>query len=141
MCTYFSNCAGLEKNISIESSADSPIAGERFVITCTIISDRPAQLTWKGRNGLPIRENNPSVYSQVTSGMLTSVKLIFQPLYTSHAGIYTCISLVGSNINSKTYSVRVQSKFACKKDDDVYSDMILHVSLLCSSSTKDNNQT
>ena len=109
------NCTGLEKNISIESSADSPIAGERFVITCTVISDRPAQLTWIGRNGLPISEKNPSVSSQVTSGMLTSVKLIFQPLYTSHTGIYTCASLVGSNINSKTYSVRVQSKFACKR--------------------------
>ena len=118
MCTYFSNCTGLEKNISIESSVDSPIAGEIFAITCTIMSDRPAQLTWKGGNGLPIREKNPSS-SQVTSGMLTSVKLIFQPLYTSHAGIYTCISLVGSNINSKTFLVRVQSKFACKKDDDV----------------------
>ena len=104
------NHTGLEIYISIEASADVPTAGEDFTLTCRAFSDEPTQLTWMGTNGLPVSGENLFVQSQVTNGRITSVNLIFDKLRTSQAGMYTCVSVMGSNRKNESILVKIESE-------------------------------
>ena len=100
----------MENDISIEASADVPKAGEDFTLTCRAFSDKPTQLIWLGANGLPVNGENLFVSTQVTNGRITSANLAFNKLLTSQAGIYTCVSVMGSNRKYESILVKIESE-------------------------------
>ena len=101
---------GLEAYISVEASTDVPKAGEDFTLTCRAFGDKPTQLMWMGTNGLPVNGENLFVHSQITNGKITSVNLRFNKLRTSQAGVYTCVSVIGSSRKNESILVKIESE-------------------------------
>ena len=98
-------------NVSIESSSNSPTAGENLTLTCSVVSEGPTVLRWMGANEEDIDEDAPNLSLKTTTG---SSSVSFLPLHTSNAGVYTCVASIGSiaSVQSaqKQHSFTVQSK-------------------------------
>lgn len=98
--------------MSIEPSKHRPTAGEVFTLTCTAFSDGPPALKWIGEG---IGSEGVTVHSQGVDGLNSTLVIEFQPLHTSHSGMYSCISsfrISPSAHDSKLdYVVEVYSKW------------------------------
>ena len=79
--------------MKIEESTEQPTAGENFTLTCTVTSDRPPSLEWVGSG---VGREGVLVHPQVVNGFTTTLVIEFSPLRTSHGGVYTCVSSIGS---------------------------------------------
>ena len=99
------------KNVSIEFSFWSPMAGEEFRMTCLAVSNGQAILSWIDPRGDIVTSNNPHITLELVNGDLS---LLFQPLYTSHGGVYTCVASVGSTLSAEKmkadYLLSIHSK-------------------------------
>ena len=105
--------------MSIELSSSSPTAGEEFKLTCSALSDGLATLTWIDPRGLRVAPTNPhSTTLETVDGELS---LLFQPLHTSHGGVYTCVASVGGSLSAQRmeaeYQLSVQSKTTQNTDE------------------------
>jgi len=102
----------LEHSVNITASNNDPvIAGSLLMLKCTTMSNHVPDMLWIGSNGTAITENGSSVSEQV-NGDLKSTTLMFDPLRTSHAGNYTCISNIEDNFSTiqAHHLVTVESK-------------------------------
>ena len=102
----------LEHSVNITASNNDPvIAGSLLTLNCTTISNHMPDMMWVGPNGPAIAENGSTVSEQV-NGDLKSTILMFDPLRTSHAGNYTCISIIEDNFSTiqAHHLVTVESK-------------------------------
>ncbi len=70
-------------------------------------------LQWTGPGGLA---GGGSEGTQMNAGTTFTLTLTFSPLFTSHGGVYTCQSTVGSGAVNKTAmtTVSVQSKWVIR---------------------------
>ena len=95
------------------------MAGERYIIFCTVtkqdtLSVTP-DITWLGPNGVEISDQMNSTLSDGGT-VVSSASLEFDPLLTSHGGIYMCqVSLTSPTLSlplnsTATTTVTVQSK-------------------------------
>ena len=79
------------------------VAGEIFTLTCTVISDYPAMLSWTYINGDSVNVSGISISQTHIRGTESSINLHFNSLRTSHGGVYVCTSQL--NISSpRNYS-------------------------------------
>ena len=101
------------KNVSIESSSNTPTAGENLTLTCSVVSDAPTVLRWIGPNEehIGVDSHNPNLSLRTTDGYSSVTSL---PLHTSNAGIYTCIAHINGITSAQTveeqHSFTVQSE-------------------------------
>ena len=99
------------RNVSIESSSNSPTAGENLTLTCSVVSEGPTVLRWMGPNEEDINVDAPHLSLKMTTG---SLSVSFLPLHTSNAGVYTCVASIGTiasvQTTQKQHSLIVQSK-------------------------------
>ena len=103
-------------NVRIEASSSGTLtAGDILTLTCSAISIGPVTLKWIGPGGHTIHShshhNNMSLESDGVQ-----LSLSFDPLNTSHGGIYTCIASIGGSSSVQTleelYLLTVQSKLS-----------------------------
>ena len=81
------------------TTSGSKEQGDRLVLTCTVELHEKlstllsyVQLQWVGPNGVPMMTNNNIIDGVQTYGNShTSLTLTFDPLSTSHSGLYRCI--------------------------------------------------
>ena len=106
----------------------NPTAGESYLLTCTAVEviaglrNMPS-LQWLDSNGSPVQGTGITVGELQITDTAAILTLTFDPLRTSHAGVYTCWGMlespavVGNIIESTMETVLVASKyrFAARK--------------------------
>jgi len=104
----------LEHTVNITASSTSPavLAGGTLTLNCTAVSSRTPNVTWTGPNGPAVEENGITLSEQTKNGLMASVLLTIDPLRTSNAGYYTCVSNIEDSMSVKQaqYLVMVESK-------------------------------
>lgn len=110
MLYLFCTSTDLENTVTIQASSDLPLAGERFTLTCTVVCDRPPQMKWLNPTGQNPTGQGMHLSPQTFGGQVYSLQIHFDPIHTSHTGIYTCISTVDvpPSTQNATRLVRVQ---------------------------------
>ena len=110
------HAAAVISNVRIEASSSGTLtAGDILTLTCSAISIGPVTLKWINPRGHTIHShshhNNMSLKSDGVQ-----LSLSFDPLNTSHGGIYTCIASIGGSSSVQTlkelYLLTVQSKLS-----------------------------
>ena len=86
-----------------------------MVLTCQSLSSVPSEMTWVGPNGPVTNGNGVTV---VTDEENSQSSLAFHPVRVSHAGQYTCISLVEEVGSLKEASILVAVQRKYKVDFD-----------------------
>ena len=91
-----------------------PISGETYNLTCTVEANVPQTVQWLySSNGDEVTNvSGITVETQRTTGSTTTLTLSFNPLHTSHGGLYTCRSTTDtppSTVNA-TRNVTVQGE-------------------------------
>ena len=102
--------AELEHSMSITASSNNPVtAGSSLTLNCTSTSNLVPHLKWIGLSDLANFEN----VSEHLNGESKSAILTFDPLQTSHAGNYTCVSIIEENVSKlvANHFITVESKF------------------------------
>ena len=105
-------------NVSTSSEGTS-IAGQRYVISCSVtqqdVLSVVPEITWHNPDGVELSGQMSSTDFENTT--VYSVSLEFNPLLTSHSGVYMClVSLITSStlslpLNSTaTSTITVQSE-------------------------------
>ena len=83
--------------------------GVNHTLTCTVTSDLPAELKWIGViNEIQFElENTPNitVSKQIESDLFKKRSITFDPLLTSHAGKYKCVSVL-TNMGPRILSTK-----------------------------------
>ena len=81
-----------------------------MVLTCQSMSSLPSKMTWMGPNGPVTSGNGVTV---VTDEQNSQSSLAFHPVRVSHAGQYTCISVVEEvgSLKEANILVAVQRKY------------------------------
>ena len=103
--------------MAIETTPESLVAGSQATLTCLATVDEYLQtvptLTWQ----FPADSSHIdlSLGMQSTSGATSSLDLSFNPLHTSHGGVYVCqatvnISRISTRSQTASETVTVQSK-------------------------------
>ena len=98
--------------MSITASSNNPvIAGSSLTLNCTATSNLVPQLKWIGLSDLASVEKGISL-SEHLNGQSKTAILTFDPLQTSYAGNYTCVSIIEDNISELVadYLITVESK-------------------------------
>ena len=101
--------------MSITGHPNPLLAGGNYSLICVVTSDFAPTVQWLDPNtnevitttGTSVTTDNP-----VTNGNTTELVLNFDPIHTSHGGIYACISTVGEtgSYRRETRYIRVQSE-------------------------------
>ena len=90
--------------VSVASTA-LPVAGNNYTISCSVtltngLSGFP-QVIWLNSEGQEIlSEGDTTVYGPLTSGLITTLILEFDPLRVSDEGLYTCYAEYSSPLTS-----------------------------------------
>ena len=76
--------------------------------------DRPPQVKWLDPTGQMPTAQGVQVFPQTFDGQMYNLQIHFDPIHTSHTGIYTCVSTVDMppSTQNTTRLVRVQRKFS-----------------------------
>ena len=116
---YFSVCAGPDPPSVVISSSGPSTAGETHSLTCDValaqdLRESPV-IEWVGPEG-PIEDGAVDGVTLSSSSPATTMTLTFDPLGTSHGGVYWCSASVidpearlSISANS-SHIIRVQSK-------------------------------
>ena len=90
--------------MSVVSTAQ-PVAGNNYTLTCSVtltngLSGFP-EVMWLNSDGQEIvSEGDTTVYGPLTSGLITTLILEFDPLRIRDEGLYTCYAVYSSPITS-----------------------------------------
>lgn len=90
------------------SSEGTGIAGQRYVISCSVTQQDALsvvpEITWLSPDGIELSGQTNSTNAESTT--IFSASLEFDPLQTSHSGVYMCLV---SLITSSTLSLPLNS--------------------------------
>ena len=79
--------------VDIEVSSNSTTAGGNYSLICTVFSDFPPTVQWLDAEGNEVDVFSDSMtINQQFYGKTTILTLNFDPLKTSHSGLYSCVS-------------------------------------------------
>ena len=115
MYSIFSHCLEIINIVNITSSEPTATAGQQCTLTCTVTSERPAEVTWIDPDGVPCPLDGPdvSVSQTTTIGQTSTVEMRFRSIRTSQSGRYKCISNIAYPLSKSedSFLVEVQSMF------------------------------
>ena len=120
---FFHHILDFDHEIEITSqvdTCDNYTLDGNHTLTCTVMSDLPAKLTWiKIINENPIElENTPNITVSTEKKVSEKIKtrsITFHPLLTLHAGKYKCVSIL-HNMGPKLLSTKeLEHKFYVKR--------------------------
>ena len=104
----------LAHTVNIEGPANPLPAGGTYSVNCTAISDLPTSVKWLDPNDKEVTLSGSDVWidSPLTEDNETVLVMHFDPVKTSHGGVYTCISTVSQPLSYKrtTRNIIVQSE-------------------------------
>ncbi len=103
-------------DITITTPPD-PTAGQSYTLTCEVdVGEGTPTLQWTGP---AVTTGEATNGTQMQSGTIFTLTLTFSPLNTSHGGVYTCQSTVGSDAVERTAmtTVNVQSMWVIRVRD------------------------
>ena len=86
-------------------------AGDKYTLTCNVTAEFAHSVKWLDSNNTEIDDPDIAIVI-VSDDNTTSLLLHFDPLKTSHAGTYTCVSSISepTSIKMATRNLLVQSK-------------------------------
>ena len=106
--------AAIENTVNITSSMYNATAGELFMLTCTVYSGGPSEVSWIDPDGVacPIDGQGVSVSRYNISDRISIVELTFLSIRTSQSGLYKCISNVvfPPSKSEASFLIQVRSK-------------------------------
>ena len=107
LCIIFS---GIVHNVSIDGAANPLSAGDKYTLTCNVTAEFAHSVKWLDSNNTDVNDDITMV--TVSGGNTTSLLLHFDPIKTSHAGTYTCVSSISepTSIKMATRNLQVRSK-------------------------------
>ena len=109
---FFLHILEVEHTVDITASEDTPTAGEKLTLTCSVRSKVPAMVKWVTENGDPVLNTSDVIVSpQRMDFLIPTVNISFEPLNTSHAGIYMCISNNSLSIIEEEYVVAIAGEY------------------------------
>ena len=87
---------------------EAPTVGDSHTLTCTVKSEFPTTLNWVriiSKKDQVVNESTPNITisKQTTSGLIplsTNKSITFNPLLTSHAEKYACVSVLDNRKQS-----------------------------------------
>ena len=92
-------------------SSKTAVTEKNFTLTCVVISDWPTVMSWETSN---VNGKGIAVSSKYVDGKKSSLKLHFDFLLASHAGLYVCNSQMNisspKNVSSQRILLEVESK-------------------------------
>ena len=110
----FNAHAAIENTVNITSSMYNATAGQLFMLTCTVYSGGPSEVSWIDPDGVacPIDGQGVSVSCYNISDWISILELTFQSIRTSQSGLYKCISNVvfPPSKSEAFFLIQVQSK-------------------------------
>ena len=88
-------------------------AGQLFMLTCTVYSGGPSEVSWIDPDGVacPIDGEGVSVSHYNISDRISILELTFQSIRTSQSGLYKCISFPPSK-SEASFLIQVRSKYS-----------------------------
>ena len=93
---------------------DTAIAGQWFMLTCTVFSGGPTEVSWIDPDGVacPPDGQGVSVSRYNISDQISILELTFQSIRTSQSGLYKCISniIAPPSKHEASFLIQVQSK-------------------------------
>ena len=97
-------------------------AGGSYTLSCSVTYEEFLQITPTLKWTLPGTTDDTTIGDQSNTENMSSISLNFNPLRTSHGGVYVCeatVNISGITLQSQTANetVRVQSKFIIKSYD------------------------
>ena len=110
---YYTSLIELVHIVDIEAPSESPFAGSNYSFVCTVTSDFPSSVKWLDPDGNEVDGSDTSITTSqpVVNGNTTTLVLNFDPLKTSHSGIYSCTSFIMPNLlKIETRELAVRSK-------------------------------
>ena len=93
----------LSSSLAITSSGKN-VAGEKYNLTCTVLIDGLADVSWNYTFSDEIISNGTGTHSTV---------LQFDPLLFSHQDTYTCLVKIADITVEQTFYLTVMSKQSC----------------------------
>ena len=100
--------------MSIDGPANPLPAGGSYSVNCTAVSDLSTSIKWLDPSDKEVTPSGSDVWTDIpsTEGNETILVLHFDPIKTSHGGVYYCISTVNEPLSYKrtTRSIIVQSE-------------------------------
>ena len=108
---HASSLPGFTHNISIDGAANPVSAGDKYTLSCNVTAEFVHSVKWLDSNLIDVNDPDITMVT-VSEGNVTSLFLHFDPLKTSHAGTYTCVSSISepTSIKIATRNLLVQSK-------------------------------
>ena len=112
---------------------EAPTAGDSHTLTCTVKSELPTNLNWvriiSEREHVVVENTtNITISKQTTSGLipfLTNKSITFNPLLTSPAEKYACVSVL-NNMGPKVVGTRQLECVVKVKSKYCYRTYIIH---------------
>ena len=103
----------LVHDVQVEGSSSPVLAGSKYSMTCTVTFDLPPLVKWLDPLNNEVNGSDVSMTTiTIEEWNTTTVVLQFDPLKTSHGGVYTCVSLISQPYLYKEVvkTLTVQSK-------------------------------
>ena len=104
----------LEHTLNVTASHENPvISGTTLTLTCIAVTSRLVHLQWRNSDNSSVNPTSSiSIPPPLVVEQITTITLTFDPLKTSHAGLYTCSCVMRSPRSevSASHKVVVQSK-------------------------------
>ena len=104
----------IENTVNITSSMDIATAGQWFMLTCTVFSGRPSEVSWIDPDGVtcPPDGQDVAVSHYNISDQISILELTFQSIRTSQSGLYKCNSniIAPPSKREASFLIQVQSK-------------------------------
>ena len=97
------------------SSLINATAGQRYTLVCSVLSERPSNLTWIDPDGVACPMDDPDTtisYSGWSSGT-SSLEVTFHSIRASQSGNYKCVSNINVPSSKSEASFLVQVKSEC----------------------------
>ena len=93
---------------------DTATAGQLFMLTCTVFSGGPSEVSWIDPDGVirPIDGEGVSYYN--ISDRISILELTFQSILTSQSGLYKCNSNIAfpPSKSEVSFLIQVRSKYS-----------------------------
>ncbi len=97
--------------MDIEVPNSPPQAGSNYSLSCTVSSDFSPTVKWLDPDNNEMDSSNAISKAFVDGNYTTTLVLNFDPLKTSHRGVYSCVSTILSVLHErKTVELEVSGK-------------------------------
>ena len=88
-------------SVSIDGTSNSSSAGDKYTLICNVTAEFTHSVKWLDSTNNTVNDPDITMVTVPNGVNTTSLLLHFDPLKTSHAGTYTCVSTISEPTSIK----------------------------------------